>query len=42
MGFFSKENQLRDIGLKAIDSSMKGYVLEEGVFGNQRSVVSYE
>jgi hypothetical protein len=42
MGYFSKESQLRDIGLRVIDNPMKGYVLEEGIFGQQKSVVAYE
>jgi len=32
MGFFTKENQMRDIGLKTLDNVMKGIIYEEGVY----------
>jgi hypothetical protein len=42
MGHFSKDNQLKEIGLKMIDNTMKGTIYEEGVFSVPKTVIKYE
>ncbi len=41
-GTFTKENQMKDIGLKMIDNAMKGIVIEEGIFNLPDTVIKYE
>lgn len=42
VGFFTRENQMRDLGLKTLDNAMKGIIYEEGVFSLPQTVVKYE
>jgi hypothetical protein len=42
IGYFTKDNQLRDLGLKTHDNPMKGAIYEEGVFSMPQTIVKYE
>ena len=42
VGYFTKENQLRDLGLKTLDNFMKGSIYEEGVFSLPDTITKYE
>jgi hypothetical protein len=42
VGYFTKENQMKDIGLKTIDNAMKGVIMEEGVFSLPHTLIKYE
>jgi hypothetical protein len=42
VGFFTRENQMRDLGLKTLDNAMKGIIYEEGIFSLPQTVVKYE
>jgi hypothetical protein len=42
VGHFTRDNQLRDLGIKTLDNPMKGVVYEEGVFSMPHTIVKYE
>jgi hypothetical protein len=42
LGMFTKDNQLREIGLKMLDNPMKGVIIEEGIFSLPHTLVKYE
>lgn len=42
VGYFTKDNQLRDIGLKTLDNFMKGNIYEEGIFSLPETITKYE
>ena len=42
LGYFTKDNQLRDLGLKTHDNFMKGNIYEEGIFSLPETLTKYE
>lgn len=41
MGSFTKENQMKDIGMKMKDNSMKGVIYEEGNYAVADTIITY-
>ncbi len=42
MGYFTKENQLKDIGIKTHNNLMKGIIYEEAIFSVPQTSIKYE
>ena len=39
---FNKDNQMKDIGMKVIDSTMKEFLIEEGIYSLPQTIIKYE
>lgn len=42
MGFYSKQNQMKDIGIKTLDNVMKGIIFEQGIYNLPDTIIKYQ